>query len=514
MASDDHILEGLAKDGKMDYAEWPGLLERIVPRLKHIVYNDFPIPSIPLPEPLSPLLKQENKSVKSEPRAIEELPQETPTTHDSPSDTKQGPTQKETISPKKRSISPKPDHSSVKRERTSSPAQDPRNLTPPPSMTMTTIQPPPNTLPPPLLSLLQTIQSTLLNSFPTSPPHTAQRLAELILHPRTHYNTLPSYLRALDRIVSVASPASIFPLPTLAPPTTATTNGPLLNGSDESSGEDGELRDMDFIGGAELTEIPWLRNNQNQITENGSSSPGGLSKANASNAGLVGDLRTESTRVIDGPNGAGSVETVTVNVNGVSSHSPQTTADSNSSNNNTTPSPSPHGLSQGEILRQEQEAGIVPVPSPAHRNNGGRITRSGAAAAAAANRAVLGEPPSSDAAAGGEEGTEPDTEPVHARGPDVVGVEDMGPQALGSGLEGGIELEGALGRRGEVVGIESDGMGEGEKGDGGGEKEKEKDGDGDVVVADADGVVDGEERRDRSGEEKEVDTIDADGSTL
>ena len=105
---------------------------------------------------------------------------------------------------------------------------------------------------------------------------------------------------------------------------------------------------------------------------------------------------------------------------------------------------------------------------------------------------------------------------MHARGPDVVGVEDMGPQALGSGLEGGIELEGALGRRGEVVGIENDGMGEGGKGDGGGEKEKEKDGDGDgdVVVADADGVVDGDERRDRSGEEKEVDIGDADGSTL
>lgn len=274
---------------------------------------------------------------------------------------------------------------------------------------------------------------------------------------------------------------------------------------------------MDFIGGAELTEIPWLRNNQNQITANGSSSPGGLSgnatNTNASNAGLVGDLRTESTRVIDGPNGAGSVETVTVNVNGVSSHSPQAAADSNPSNNNSTPSPTPHGISQGELLRQEQEAGIVPVPSPAHRN-GGRITRSGAAAAAAANRAVLGEPPSD--ATVGEEGTttvgEPDTEPVHARGPDVVGVEDMGPQALGSGLEGGIELEGALGRRGEsgVVGIESDGKGELDKGDG--EREKERDGDGDVVIADADGVVDGDERREKSGEEKEVDTVD--GSTL
>ena len=412
-------------------------------------------------------------------------------------------------------------------------------------MTMTTtatsnaIQPPPNTLPPPLLSLLQTIQSTLLNSFPTSPPHTAQRLAELVLHPRTHYNTLPSYIRALDRIVSVASPASVFPLPTLAPPTTALTNGPLLNGSDESSGEDGEMRDMDFIGGAELTEIPWLRNNQNQITANGSSSPGGLSgntnNANASSAGLIGDLRTESTRVIDGPNGAGSVETVTVNMNGVPSHSPQAATDSSSSSSSSNTTATPHSLSQGEILRQEQEAGIVPVPSPAHRNGGGRLTRSGAAAAAAATRAVLGDSsPSSDttaaaAAIADEEGTattttttttggEPDTEPVHARGPDVVGVEDMGPQAVGSGLEGGIELEGALGRRGEGTGVGLE-RGELEQEEGGKEeeeREREKDGDGDVVVADADGVVDPSAHTGRDkpggGDEKEVDILD--GSTL
>ena len=74
------------------------------------------------------------------------------------------------------------------------------------------------------------------------------------------------------------------------------------------------------------------------------------------------------------------------------------------------------------------------------------------------------------------------------------GVEDMGPQAVGSGLEGGIELEGALGRRGEMGmgdegSRESTGQGDG-KGEKEGEKEREKDGDGDVVVADADGVVD------------------------
>jgi hypothetical protein len=51
MPSDDELLEELATHGDMDYAQWPGLLERILPRLDMIVYNMFPIPSIPLPEP-------------------------------------------------------------------------------------------------------------------------------------------------------------------------------------------------------------------------------------------------------------------------------------------------------------------------------------------------------------------------------------------------------------------------------------------------------------------------------
>lgn len=37
---------------------------------------------------------------------------------------------------------------------------------------------------------------------------------------------------------------------------------------------------------------------------------------------------------------------------------------------------------------------------------------------------------------------------VHARGPAVVGMEDMGPQVRGAG-SGAFDVEGALGRRGE-----------------------------------------------------------------
>ena len=205
--------------------------------------------------------------------------------------------------------------------------------------------------------------------------------------------------------------------------------------------------------------------------------------------GPTSDLRTESTSVIDGPNGAGSVETVTVNVNGV--HSTHPRDDGNIM----------HGITQGELLRQEQEAGIVPIPAPTPN---GRITRSSAAASAAATRAVGGDV---DNILDSEE-----IEAVHARGPDVIGMEDMGPQTPGSGLAGGMDIEGALGRRGEgenmaaTIGrsAEEDNEPKVE------EENKDRDGAGDIVVADADGVTEGDDRAaDDSGENKGPDAVDS-----
>lgn len=398
-------------------SEWPNLLERILPRLEHvgadiswtfvtlthlslqIAYNSFPTPTIPLSNYLPPLLKEEHVASKQEPLAKKGPSDGTPPSADEIMDMNETQSGLGTQTGIKRDLPPSLDSSPTKRGRNTSP--NPENENPPCTQIITA---PPNTLPPLLLSLLQTIQATLSTTFATNPPHTAQRLAELLLHPNLHYRTLPSYLRALDRIVSVASPASAFPLPNIHPRTD--TNGFMVNGASSPTPEPGA--ENNFIGGAELTEIPWLGN------RGGGESP--------VHSGLGPDLRTESTRLIDGPNGAGSVETVTVNVNGVSNH--------------TSHSDLSHGITQGELLRQEQEAGIVPVPSPAHN---GRVTRSSAAATAAATRTVTGE----DEEAGGIE----EDEPVHARGPDVIGMEDMGPQPLGSGLAGGLDLEGALGRR-------------------------------------------------------------------
>ncbi|KAL6713814.1 hypothetical protein ACLMJK_008308 [Lecanora helva] len=472
-----------------------------MPKLEHIAYNDFPTPRIPVPDFVPSSQKEESTTPKRGPALTKEpsverasIPEEAALEGSEREDRDD-----------ERNIPKKAESPRAKREQFSK------------SPLPNTIAPPAHTLPPPLLSLLQTIQSTLSSSFPDTPPHTVQRLAELLLHPRKHYRTLPSYLRALDRIVSVASPSSIFPLPDLTvSDSTFYNNGngrnSMLNGI-SSPAPDSPIRDRDFIGGAELTEIPWLRNN------NSSATPPSTHANTSTTSTPTSDLRTESTAVIDGPNGAGSVETVTVNVNGVSSANHQAPQGGEDNGANGTS----HGITQGELLRQEQEAGIVPVPSSPSTSANSRITRSNSAAAtAAAERAVGLEPSVPVAEESGEGGTEvigegEDVEPVHARGPGIIGMEDMGPQAPGSGLEGGLDLEGALGRRGEGQGVGGSDSGatggEDRRVDGGSEgRNRDVDGDGDVVIADADGVVEGEEGVDARGGEKGVDAVD--GSSL
>jgi len=256
---------------------------------------------------------------------------------------------------------------------------------------------------------------------------------------------------------------SLFPLPSISSPSSNNlTNGLLQNGSSPpsatptSTNETHDDDDDDFIGGAALTPIPWLTNTTH-------SDP---TLARPLTLPTNSDLRTESTSLIDGPNGSGSIETVSVTVNGISSSTHP------SQNTNRT------GITQGELLRQEQEAGVVPVPIPQQQH--GRVTRSSSAARKEEENATN---PTAAGAAGEE--TE---ERVHARGPEFVGMEDMGPQARGPG-SGRFDVEGALGRRGEGERVGGVGYAR-EEGEGG------RDADGDVVVkdADADGVAEGEGR--------------------
>ncbi|KAL8631271.1 hypothetical protein Q9189_003035 [Teloschistes chrysophthalmus] len=432
--SSQQSMIGGAEDKMKLFRMWPALLERLLQRLDHIAHHEFPTVSIPLPHTTS-LSRGEETQQSNIPNQIK--PPEENTAPSSP---------RPQLSPPPPSIIP-PTTSDL-----SSPPQ-------PPSNNPTAISPPAGTLSPPLLSLITSIKSTLLASFASAPPHTAQRLAELLLRPQSHYRTLPSYLRAIDRVVSVSSPITVFPLPSSTP---ASFNGSgYSNGSGYLNGSitpvDTSSSDVDpdeMLGGAALTPIPWLRET--------------LAPGSGERERLVGsDLRRESTSVIDGPNGIGSVETVTVaNVN---ENTRQIGA----------------AVTQGELIRQEQEAGVVPVPMSRNATTPSSVGQSVHETDVEDGEAVV----------------------PHARGPEEIGMEDMGPQTSSAA---GFDVEAALGRKGEREGprLQKPPEESGEK-----EVEKDKDGEGDIEVVDADGSTDGEERKAESvGQNVGSDAVD--GTTL
>lgn len=274
-------------------------------------------------------------------------------------------------------------------------------------------------LPRELLIRLNSVIKTLTTYFKTYPPHTIQRLSELVLEPRRHYRNLPAYLHGLDRVVNVTSGANTYPLPAAFP----VSSGVLTNGGTNSNSNTltwgnstapTNLGSDESLGGALLTPIPWLANGNGNVGRNSSRSNSGGS--------IEREVRTESTETIEGPNGAGSIETVTVSVYG-SGIPNQSTQENNASSISSLRAEG--GVTQGELLRQEQELNVVPVAQIT-----GRI---------------------SDA-----DGKSEDDEIPHARGPEEVGVEDMGPQSSsmsdrnGSNMEShGIDIEAAVGRRNE-----------------------------------------------------------------
>ncbi|KAH0609063.1 uncharacterized protein H6S33_001291 [Morchella sextelata] len=224
MRSDEAIFDEIIKDGSMDISEWPELLKRLLTRLEHIAHNSFPTPP-PAPNPAAPsTIPASNPSTQSTaPDASDpsETPAEAPTGPPS-NDTTDAPTAAAT------STSPM--------------------APPPPSDAPTTLPPTSgNTSPmsPDDLTTLTHLTTILTTSFDTAPPYTIQRLAELLRNPTAHYRSLTKYLRALTRVLSVSSAATVFPLEDTAAP--AAPNGAaFMLGSDES------------LGGALLSPIPWL----------------------------------------------------------------------------------------------------------------------------------------------------------------------------------------------------------------------------------------------------------------
>lgn len=266
----------------------------------------------------------------------------------------------------------------------------------------------PGALPKQIADMLDDIKQKI-TGFGMYPPHTLQRLSELVLSPRAHYKALASYLHAVDRVIQVTSGTDIYPLPPAIPDMSSIQ----LNGEDAkdpaaaitwANPTTAAVGSDEALGGALLTPIPWLTK---RSPESGDDAPGAT-------------IHSESTETIDGPNGMGSIETVSVSVNGVPStgHS--------------------RGITQGELLRQEQRAGVVPVSQLARTHDtvgdiGGR------------------------SASTDEEGhlNEDGEEIPHARGPEEIGIDDTGLQTATTshiGEDGGVEMEGidieaAVGRK-------------------------------------------------------------------
>ncbi|KAF2713559.1 hypothetical protein K504DRAFT_462071 [Pleomassaria siparia CBS 279.74] len=286
----------------------------------------------------------------------------------------------------------------------------PTTPTRPPVPAFSTSNSEPQSLPQDTVNFYNSIRSTLSGNFAKNPPHTIQRLAELILEPKRRYAYLPSYLRALDRVVSVSSPTTIFPLPQAVLPNA----GGLLNGT--TSTPPSILGSDESLGGALLTPIHWLQNRGQS------------------------ELISESTEMVEGPHGAGRIETVSV-INGIitTTSSPASTPTLGSSSLSPTTGvtqiasshpegetlPSTGPVTQGEILRQEQEAGIV-LSNPHSM---------------IPNRTLVGDG-EGEGASMIVDTVEPEDEVPHARGPEMIGMEDTGPQKLG----GSLDIEGAVGR--------------------------------------------------------------------
>jgi len=164
-------------------------------------------------------------------------------------------------------------------------------------------------------------------------------------------------------------------------------------------------------------------------------------------------VRTESTETIDGPNGMGSIETVSVSINGVSSMSA---------------AQQQRVISQGELIRQEQRAGVVPVnrSGPIVVTSSSPTTRDDAPDTAMGEADADGASKDSNSEQSDDDMAD-DEEAPHARGPDLIGAADMGPQSgsnassfsishAGNAEVHGIDIEAAVGRKHESQNLQPD----------------------------------------------------------
>ncbi|KAJ4271467.1 hypothetical protein NW762_000170 [Fusarium torreyae] len=356
--SDNGPLSRFASGASVEKDAWPAVRDDIITRLDKIAHNDFPIPKLPPPPPApQPSIEVRASAPPSSPQAesSQETNKETGTTESLPA-------------------------------------------------TQTIID---GALPKQLADMLIDITKHL-ETFETDPPHTIQRLAELILRPKAHYKAVAPYLHAVDRVVQVTSSLNTYPLPPPIPDMSSMH----LNGENPkdpavsvawSNPTTAALGTDEALGGALLTPIPWLTRRSPETSQD---TPGA-------------QIHSESTETIEGPNGVGSIETVSVSVNGIPSTGHA------------------RGVTQGELLRQEQRAGVVPVSQLSRAQE----------AAHEGERIPMEEEEE-------EEPHEEEEEVPHARGPEEIGMSDTGPQSTttsftsegGMGMQG-IDVEAAVGRK-------------------------------------------------------------------
>ena len=308
----------------------------------------------------------------------------------------------------------------------------------PPSMEIITL--PEGSLPAPLLSIFTFVKKALTTQFFTSPPYTIQRLAELVLRPKQHYRFLQPYLNALDRVVSVSSGTNCFPLPSVELPMTPGTgffvNGNVVSGPTNSLGSD------EGLGGALLTPISWLRDGH-QSDASTSSSVNGIVNSVEEGTDHVPDMSMEADLRQQG------------------------------------------GVTQGELLRQEQEAADPPAPVASASSRHDTTAPVQAQVEGTMNHII---------------GSDVHDQP-HARGPDLIGMEDTGKQehAMGSGQV--LDMEAAVGRPAHPPredeqaqqGLTASAGANARSGTG--TMEGAIDNDGDVQITDADGVEKGGEMK-------------------
>ncbi|CAK7198829.1 hypothetical protein SEUCBS139899_001496 [Sporothrix eucalyptigena] len=461
--TDEELLHRLAAGGTINYDHWPRLLANIISRLETIVESEYPIPIIPPPRrtqsklPQPPLPGRANSTNGVDVASSSRASVTNPATSSNAESRPEGEGDKENADPASGEVTAR--HAEGRNDNaTDAAANDTAangtaaNGTASPSSASAAQPAASDTttaavvaqrlpeMPKPILELVDYIKTTLKTTFAKYPPHSIQRLAELILSPRDHYRYLAPYLHAVDRVISVTSCSNIYPLPPAVPSREAMAL--LAAGVTPSAGSDLENGDgeVDMTGtglalaanpagdnslGALLTPIPWLRRRtpsavgDDNTTDDGSSPPStadgsdiafstsGSTTGSVRGAGGAGasrassllqqqsqtsasssqqllqqqghppqhrmEVRTEATETIEGPNGMGNIETVSVSINGIPSHGAMLAA---------VQLQQQRGITQGELLRQEQTAGVVPVT---------QLARAAAARAAASGMGGFGD---------------------------------------------------------------------------------------------------------------------------